>query len=204
MRPEGGSDASVWPDLSHEDLRQLKRNKGVLVKTDGGRLIFAEPVSFAGKVIIFGAGHCSQALVPVLAGVEFRCLVYDNRAEFVSGELFPAAAGLVVGDYEKITDTLEINANDYIVIMTHAWDLAVLRQIAGIDCAYKGCIGSKTKVATIKSQLAAEGVPKESLEKLHAPIGLKIKAETPQEIAISIAAELIQCRAENRAAHNAE
>jgi xanthine dehydrogenase accessory factor len=185
--------------LDAKDIKALARNKSVLVRI-GGRLIYGEPINFAGKVFIFGGGHCAQALQPVLHTVGFRCVVFDNREEYVSRELFPAACDLIVGDYEQLNKYLEVTSRDYIVIVTHAWDLAVLRQVISKKCAYIGVIGSKTKVATVRQQLKNEGAGDDSLNRINAPIGLQIRSETPEEIAISIAGEMILRRAELRAA----
>jgi xanthine dehydrogenase accessory factor len=197
---------SVFPGemkLDGDDIRDLARNKEVLVRK-GDRRIYGEPVNFAGKVFIFGGGHVAQALAPVLHSVGFRCVVFDNREEFVSRELFPDALDLITGDYDHIEENLieeklTAGPGDYIVIVTHAYDLAVLRQIIGKNCAYIGVIGSKTKAAALKEQLAREGVSEETLGRINTPIGLKIKSETPEEIAVSIAGEMILRRAERRA-----
>jgi xanthine dehydrogenase accessory factor len=186
-------------ELGAENIKALARNNGVLVKI-GDRRIYGEPINFAGKVFIFGGGHCAQALQPVLTTVGFRCIVFDNREEYVSRELFPTAFDLIVGDYEQVDKYLKVNSQDYIVIVTHAWDLVVLRQVISNNCAYIGVIGSKTKVATVKRQLKNEGVNDDFLNRINAPIGLRIRSETPEEIAISIAGEMILRRAELRAA----
>ncbi|MDR1955740.1 MAG: XdhC family protein [Treponema sp.] len=186
-------------DLSGHDLMALTRNKGVLVKT-AGRCIYSEPINFAGKVFIFGAGHVAQALEPVLTTVGFRCVIFDNREEFVSRELFPTAYDVICGDYAGIRHQITIRSHDYIVIVTHAYDLAVLRQLIAVDCVYIGVIGSQGKIAAVKQQLHAEGVGEARLNKLNAPIGIKIRSETPEEIAISIAGEMILRRAESRQA----
>jgi xanthine dehydrogenase accessory factor len=186
-------------DLSEDAIKALARNKGVMIKT-GDRRIYGEPINFAGKVFIFGAGHVAQALTPALAGVGFRCVIYDNREEFVSRELFPAAYDLIIGDYDDIEKKTGIGFRDYVVIVTHAFDLAVLRQIISRNCVYIGVIGSKTKVATVRQQLIREGVSEAALNKINAPIGLRIRSETPEEIAVSIAGEMILRRAEARAA----
>jgi xanthine dehydrogenase accessory factor len=186
-------------NLSGDVIKALTRNRGVMI-ADGDRHIYGEPVNFAGKVFIFGAGHVAQALTPILAGVGFRCVVYDNREEFVSRELFPEAYDLIVGAYDDIRNRTGIGSRDYIVIVTNAFDLAVLRQIIFSNCVYIGVIGSKMKVATVKQQLIREGISEAALDKINAPIGLRIRSETPEEIAISIAGEMILRRAEARAA----
>ncbi|MDR2745806.1 MAG: XdhC family protein [Treponema sp.] len=187
-------------ELSKDDIKALARNKGVLLKT-GGRCLYGEPVNFAGKVFIFGGGHVAQALVPVLSTLGFRCVIFDNRKEFADRELFPTAYDVIAGDYENIYESIETGPNDYVVIVTHAYDLVVLRQVISRGHAYTGLIGSKGKVASVKQQLVAEGIPGETLDRLNAPIGLPIHSETPEEIAISIAGEMIQRRAERRGSH---
>jgi xanthine dehydrogenase accessory factor len=187
----------VGMELSEDYIKALTRGNGVLVKT-GDRRVYGEPINFAGKVFIFGAGHVAQALVPVLASVGFRCVIYDNREEFVSRELFFTAFDLIIGDYNDV-GKIGIGSRDYIVIVTHAFDLVVLRQVVSKNCVYIGVIGSKTKVATVKQQLTQEGVSEETLNNINAPIGLRIRSETPEEIAISITGEMILRRAEKRA-----
>jgi xanthine dehydrogenase accessory factor len=192
LPPEGMS-------LSEADIKALTRNKGILVKA-GDRRIYGEPINFAGTVFIFGGGHVAQALQPLLTSVGFRCVVFDNREEFVTRELFPTAHGLIIGDYDTIDEKCGIRSNDYIVVVTHAYDLVVLRQVIHKNCAYIGVIGSKTKAAAVKQELLREGVCEELLNTINIPIGLRIKSETPEEIAVSIAGEMILRRAERRAA----
>jgi xanthine dehydrogenase accessory factor len=188
----------VGMELSDDDIKTLARNNGVMVRIKDRR-VYGEPINFAGRVFIFGAGHVAQALAPVLAGVGFRCVIYDNREEFVNRELFPTAYDLIIGDYDDVGEKIGIGSRDYIVIVTHAFDVAVLRQVISKNCAYIGVIGSKTKIAEVKKLLIQDGVGEEALNSIHAPIGLKIRSETPEEIAISITGEMIQRRAEKRA-----
>jgi xanthine dehydrogenase accessory factor len=183
--------------LSGDDIKALARSRGVIVKT-GGRCLYGEPINVAGKVVLFGGGHVAQALAPVLGAVGFRCVIFDSRKEFAARELFPTAYDVIAGDYNDIFQKIQVGPRDYAVIATHACDLPVLRQIIAGDNAYIGVIGSKGKIAAVKQQLAAEGAAEEKLNRLHAPIGLDIHSETPEEIAVSIAGELIKCRAENR------
>jgi xanthine dehydrogenase accessory factor len=186
-------------DLTPEEIQQLSRNRGVLVKS-GDRRLYGEPISFAGKVYIFGGGHCSQALAPVLDSVGFRCVIFDNREEYVSKELFPTAYGLIIGDYDNLAEKITLSPRDFIVIMTHAYDLSVLRQVVSKQWAYIGVSCSKAKAAALRQQLTVDGVAGEVLENINAPIGLKIRSETPEEIAVSIAGEMILRRAEKRCA----
>ncbi len=149
------------------------------------------------RAVIFGGGHCAQALAALLHTVGFRIAVMDNVGEFASRELYPFAEELITGDFTKLTDYLELKDDDYYVIMTngHEFDLQVEEQLLGRKFSYIGCIGSKRKTATLNNKLKEEGFTDEQIARLHAPIGLKIKAVTPEEIAVSIAAEIICERA---------
>lgn len=151
----------------------------------------------AGKVYIFGGGHVSQALVPVIAGVGFRPVVYDDRPEFTSPTLFPQAEATFCGSFLDISGHFTVTPDDYVVIMTrgHQADYEVLTQTLRSGAKYLGCIGSKKKLALCRDRLLAAGFTPEEYARLHAPIGLAIGAETPEEIAISVAAELIAVRA---------
>lgn len=162
----------------------------------GEPLIYAEPLMRAGRVYLFGGGHVGQALVPVLASVDFRVTVYDNRKELANGNFFPQAEEVIYGNYKQISVTL--TENDYVVIMTpgHQGDFDVLKQVLRHKLRYVGCIGSRHKIARTQELLRQAGISEEVIASVHAPIGLPILAQTPAEIAISIAAEMIRCRAE--------
>lgn len=158
---------------------------------------FALPVIRAGFVYLFGGGHVSQSLAPVLASAGFRCAVWDDRPEFACPERFPQAERFFCRPFEEITDRLRITENDYLVIMTrgHRADYTVLSQVFRSGAKYLGCIGSKGKLALCRDRLLAEGFTAEEYARVHAPIGLAIGAETPAEIAVAVAAELIAVRA---------
>ena len=146
---------------------------------------------------IFGAGHVAYALEPVLRYIGFETVVMDDRKQFANRERYPEAAEVIVGDFEDAFHGMKPDENSYIIIVTrgHAADLTVLRQAIQQKNAYIGMIGSRIKVEANRRQLEEEGVPKEVLDRVYSPIGLKIHAETPEEIAISVAAEMIQVRA---------
>ncbi len=158
---------------------------------------YVEPISRAGTVYIFGGGHVGKALVPVLTKIGFRVAVFDNRPDFAKPEVYPEAVRVIFGDYEKLSETLTIGPEDYVVIMTpgHQADRAVLLQAMRTDATYVGCIGSRRKIAATNAFLMENGIPEAALARIHAPIGLAIEAQTPDEIAISVAAELILHRA---------
>ena len=175
-----------------EDLPSLLQNRPVLA---GGWL--AIPMVRAGRVYIFGGGHVSRALVPAIAAVGFRPVVYDDRPEFADPALFPRAETVLSGDFTKIGEQITLSADDYVVIMTrgHQADYEVLEQTLRSGVKYLGCIGSKKKLALCRERLLAAGFTAEEYARVHAPIGLPIGAETPEEIAVSVAAELIAVRA---------
>jgi xanthine dehydrogenase accessory factor len=184
-------------ELTVDELKALTKQKTLLLQTRG-RCIYSEPINTAGRVLIFGAGHVAQALEPVLSRAGFRCVVFDNRQEFLKPSLFSDSAELAAIDYEHIEKNVLVSSEDYLIVMTHNSDLRVLGQLISYDCAYLGAIGSKTKIATVKDYLLREGARQESLNAMNAPIGIQIRSETPEEIAISIAAELILRRAERK------
>lgn len=161
--------------------------------------IFAEQINSSGKVYIFGGGHVAQELVPVLSHVGFRCVVMDDREEFTKKELFPGAEEVICGDLQNIGDYMTIGNDDYVCVMTrgHAYDTVVQAQVLKCRPTYCGVIGSAFKAAGVRKTLKQEyGLLDEELNLVTTPIGLNIKGETPAEIAISIAAQMILHRAE--------
>ena len=164
------------------------------------------PLPVAERVVIFGGGHISAALVPLLNTVGFRCWVYDNRPEYTTEDRFPLAEKLITADYLKIAEHVEMTEKDYAVVMTngHSFDLEVQDQILREPFAYIGVIGSRRKTAAVSAKLRERGIPEEKIAVIHTPIGTAIKAVTPEEIAVSIAGELILTRAERREAEGTE
>ncbi len=184
-----------------EPLAPLWASRAVQMEI-AGRRYYSEPLVRAGRVVIFGGGHIAQELVPVLAHVGFRCVVIDDREEFASRERFPGAETVLLGDFAKIAETITLTAADYVVVMTrgHAHDFSVQQQVLRTEVAYLGVIGSRSKSASIAARLREAGIPQEAIARIHTPIGTAIEAETPAEIAISIAGELILARAERTGA----
>ncbi len=164
-----------------------------------GKDLYVEQISSSGQVYVFGGGHVAQELVPVLSHVGFRCVVMDDRQEFTKKELFPTAEDVILGDFRKISDYVTIGTEDYVCVMTrgHAYDTVVQAQVLKCSPCYCGVIGSKGKAAGVRKTLKEEyGLLDEELDRVTTPIGLHILAETPAEIAISIAAQMILCRAQ--------
>ena len=163
-----------------------------------GREIYVEQIQTSGRVYVFGCGHVAQELVPVLAHVGFRCVAMDDRPEFANEALFPDAERVLLIDFQKIADDVEITENDYVCVMTrgHAYDTIVQAQVLKTKASYIGVIGSAAKKAGVYQQLYGMGFCEEDTDRITSPIGLPIKAETPAEIAISIAGQMILHRAE--------
>ena len=158
---------------------------------------FAVPLPIGERAIVFGAGHCSLALVPLLKTVGFRVTVFDDRPELASEENYPDAEQIIVGDYSKIDEYLELHSEDYVVVMTsgHSHDFEVQQQILRQKLSYVGVIGSKSKTASVNARLRQAGISEDAIQSVHTPIGTAIKAVTPEEIAVSIAGEMIYERA---------
>lgn len=161
-----------------------------------GAPVYLEPLCPEGLTYIFGSGHVGRALAPVLAGAGFAVVSCDNRAEMLSEELLPGVLDRRLVDYGDLSATCEIGPRDIVISSTagHGSDFAVVSQALAVHPAYLGCLGSKKKTAFIHGKLAEEGYSDEDIASIHMPIGIKIGAETPNEIAISIAAELIAHR----------
>lgn len=154
-------------------------------------------------VYIFGGGHVSLDLTDLLYKIGFKCIVIDDREEFANKYRFPNAYKILVEDYDKIFEKINITKYDYIVILTrgHIYDYTVEKNALKTDAIYIGMIGSKNKIKNLHDKLKSEeGYNDETISRVNAPIGLQIGAETTEEIAVSIAAELILKRAaiENR------
>ncbi|MCC6861772.1 MAG: XdhC family protein [Bryobacterales bacterium] len=163
----------------------------------GGQLdVFVEPVIPQPRALIFGAGHISKSLAKVAGLAGFSVTVVDDRETFANRERFPDVEEVLAGEYEELFARLAVNDLSYIVIVTrgHRDDLRVLRWAAGVTAAYVAMIGSKRKVISVIKELEKEGLSREQLERVHAPMGLDIGAVTPEEIAISVVAEMIAVR----------
>jgi xanthine dehydrogenase accessory factor len=163
----------------------------------GGTLdIFVEPILPPALLYIFGAGHVSVSLYKAAYTAGFDVTVVDDRELYANRDRFPEAHEVIAEDFDKAMSQLTPNEATYIVIVTrgHRDDMHVLRWAVQTNARYIGMIGSKRKTITIFRELQKEGLAPELFERVHAPIGLDIGAVTPEEIAISITAELIAVR----------
>ena len=182
--------------LELSDPSPLLQTKAVQKVLDG-RKYYCEPLVQKGRVYIFGGGHVAQALVPVLARLEFRCVVFDDREAFSNPQVFPEAEQCILGDFNRISDYLSIQPQDYVCIMSrgHQYDYLIQKQILTTPAYYIGVMGSRKKKEVIRQKLLADGFSQEDISRITTPIGLDIVAETPEEIAVSIGGQLIAERA---------
>jgi xanthine dehydrogenase accessory factor len=159
--------------------------------------VFIEPLQPDDVLYLFGGGHISTFVAHLAKMVGFRVVVIDDRKAFANAQRFPNADNLIVCPFQKAFQQLSINASSYIAIITrgHIHDREVLRSALGEKPAYLGMVGSLRKRNLIYQAMRQEGISQKRLDQVHCPIGLDIHAETPEEIAISIVAELIQTKA---------
>ncbi len=163
----------------------------------GGTMqVFVEPIISQPTVYLFGAGHISFAVSKIAKMASFRVAVIDDRPAYANAERFPDADDFYVEDPAAMVPELKLNKASYLVIACrgHLEDQQVLEQALKTPAGYIGMIGSKKKVKTVFSNLKSDGIPQEQLDRVHAPIGLPIATEIPEEIAVSIMAEIIDCR----------
>ena len=186
----------VWDgqEGSTPAARQALEEGRPVLDEAAGRLF--DPLMPREQLLILGAGHVGQALAPLAQGLGFRVTVGDDRPEFVTPGTFPPGVATMSGPYPALIDAFPFDPATYVVIVSrgHLSDLACVRGILGKPCRYAGFMGSKRKTALILEQVAADGFDPGRIRSLHAPIGLKIGAETPPELAVAIAGELIGVR----------
>lgn len=160
----------------------------------GEAQVFMEVFAKPDTLLIFGGGHVGGALAEVAARLEFKIIIVDSRPNILESYRLPVQTILTDENYDD--NIPEIGPESYVVIVTHGHkhDQKILSRVIKDDCAYIGMIGSPRKIAATFSALEQEGIDKALFDKVHAPIGLDIGAEGPQEIAVAIAAELIAVR----------
>jgi len=163
----------------------------------GGQLnIFVEPIIPQPRAFIFGGGHVSKGISKIATLAGFSTSIIDNREAFANKERFPEAEATYAQEYEEVFEQLPVNSSSYIIIVTrgHRDDMRVLRWAVNTPAKYIAMIGSKRKTISVVHELEKEGFPSEAFEKVFAPMGLEIGAELPEEIAISVVAEMIAVR----------
>jgi xanthine dehydrogenase accessory factor len=202
----GCVEADVWTAarevIETEKPRHLSFSLGQDAAYDqglicGGQLnIFVEPIIPQPRALIFGGGHVSKSISKVANIAGFATTVIDDREAFANKERFPEAEATFADEYEAVFPKLAVNSSTYLIIVTrgHRDDMRVLRWAVSTPAKYIAMIGSKRKTISVVKELEKEGIPRQAFEKIFAPMGLEIGAETPEEIAISVVAEMIAVR----------
>jgi xanthine dehydrogenase accessory factor len=202
----GCVEAEVWNAarevLETEQPRHLSFNLGQDAAYDnglicGGQLdVFVEPVLPAPGAFIFGAGHISKSLSKVACLAGFSTTIIDDRETFANRERFPEASEIHAGEYEEVFPKLPVNETSYLIIVTrgHRDDMRVLRWAVSTTARYIAMIGSRRKVLNVVKEMEKEGVARDSFGRVFAPMGLEIGAVSPEEIAVSVVAEMIAVR----------
>jgi len=201
----GCVEAEVWAAakevIETEQPRKMTFNLNHEATYDAGLIcggtleIFVEPILPQPVLYLFGAGHVSSAVARVAHQAGFAIGIVDDRESFANAERFPMASEIHTS-FAAACDKIQPNSSSYIVIVTrgHKDDMRVLAWAVGTDARYIGMIGSKRKVISVYRALEKEGFASAKFERVHAPVGLDIGALTPEEIAVSIVAELIAVR----------
>lgn len=158
--------------------------------------VLVEVTERPATLLIVGGGHVGQSLALIAAHAGFSVAVIDDREAFANADRFPTADRVICGGYVEELRRFPIDTNTYVVLVSrgHKQDETALKEVAASEAAYVGMIGSRRRVGTVLTHLAREGVAREALERVHTPIGLDIGAETPEEIAVSIVAEIVAVR----------
>jgi len=180
----------VWHDLDDKE----KADTGMIC---GGKMeFFIEPVNVIPHLFIFGGGHVALPLARFASMVGFSYTIVEDRQEFATPERFPDAKEIIMTKAEEIDQKLSFLESDYIAIVTrsHELDYRALKKVLIHPVKYLGLIASKIKKKQVFEQLKKEGFEDQVINQIHSPIGLDIAAQTPEEIAISIVAELIQVK----------
>ena len=163
----------------------------------GGRMqVFIEPIEGTPTLCLFGAGHVAQPLARMAKAAGFRVQVADDRVKFANRERFPDVDLLLVEDFAVAARQMTLGPNTYAVVVTrgHKGDGEALRAVVGQGLRFVGLLGSRPKLVHLVSGLVESGVPREHLAEIHCPLGIEIGAVSPEEIAVSVLAEMIAVR----------
>ena len=177
---------------------ELTEREGGLV-CGGTVLVYIEPILLDPHMVILGAGHVGKMLARLARFTGFRVTVVDDRKEYANRENIPEASDLIVADFEQAFDTMPCDGNAFIVIATrgHNHDLDAVKAALRTDARYIGLLGSKRKKSLLVKALQEAGFSRENIERVIIPVGLPIGSVSPEEIAVSIMAQIIQIRSEH-------
>ncbi len=201
IRQDGSTQGTLGSDLLDRDALDragalMIHGRNEYVVADDGSEYFIEAYTTPPRLVLAGGGHVSKAIAPLAARVGFHVYVTDDREEFSNPERFPEAVETVTAKPEEAMASLPINPNTFIIIATrgHRYDNVALAAAAATPARYVGLLGSKRKTILIYEDLLNMGVSIERLRELRSPVGLDIRARTPDEIAVSIVSEMLMFR----------
>jgi xanthine dehydrogenase accessory factor len=183
------------PQLAEYDLTPDQAGEDGLVC--GGRMrVFIEPIEGTPTLCLFGAGHVAQPLARMAGEAGFRVEVADDRLKFANAQRFPRADRIVVDGFTAAASQMTLGPNAYAVVVTrgHGGDAEALQAVLARGARFVGLLGSRPKLVHVVSALEERGVPREQLARIRCPLGVEIGAVTPEEIAVSVLAEMIAVR----------
>lgn len=198
-RDGGGGDARSRPLIGSADYRLRSAidafdSKSELPSLEGGVLV--EPVSGKPRLVVFGAGHVGARVAEVAALAGWRVTVADDRADFADARRLSFAERVVTCEFHDVSSAVQLDDETYVVLATrgHQYDAVLAGQLVPRALRYLGMLGSRRKVAITAKALREWGIAEEAIARVHAPIGIAIGADTPEEIAVSVVAEMISVR----------
>jgi len=201
IQEDGPAEGSLGsPDLDREAAKKahelMALGKNEYVTSRSGAEYFIEAYTTPPQLVLCGGGHVAKAIAPLAKTLGFRVFITDDREEFAGKERFPEADILVVDKPEHALPQLPVNQNTFIVVATrgHRFDNVALAAAARTPARFVGLMGSKRKVILIYEDLMRSGVPIERIREIRSPVGLDIHARTPEEIALSVMAEVLMFR----------
>lgn len=201
MREDGSYEGTLGSvELDHDATNRARElmvhGRNEYVTTRDGEEYFVEAYTTPPQLVLCGGGHVSKAIAPLAKSLGFLVYVTDDREEFANMERFPEVEGVVVLGPEDALTTLPINANTFVIIATrgHRYDNVALEAAVNTSARYVGLLGSKRKTILIYEDLLRNGVSIERVKAIRSPVGLDVRARTPEEIAVSIMAEILMFR----------
>jgi xanthine dehydrogenase accessory factor len=202
------TETDVYGSLESQELRtqltqlarevlQKRRSEQKKVSSSAGELdVFFEACLPDETLLILGAGHIASPLCQMAKIVGFRVVVVDDREDYANAQRFPQADQVLAGPFVEVLQDFPLNNHTYVVLITrgHVYDKDCLRVVIGQAAAYIGVIGSQRRLKAVFQLLEKEGYDRARLGQVHGPIGLPIGGQTPEEIAVSIIAEVVSVR----------